>query len=280
VPYTPRGESPIESEDGAADSSRGNTMNNNLANPDVVAAQIDVLTDTMFQCGTFIRMWATARLPTSPFAMSSRYVEVAKFIVAGKHGTPFQLVYGCADFATALLVLRSSFFNNSSQLDDLLQKRPEVPDDVLRTALLLTCKGNQHEAANVLLSYGASPESRDTNGVPYLVVASRHSSDQVVRVLLESGADVDIADPVGNTSWSYICGLQSHHAVASILSDADAIKNSNGLSGFNPLYIASQAGHVDEVRVMLKRGMNPSFATISGWYALVSRFCAPIEGLS
>jgi hypothetical protein len=283
VPHTPRGESSIEREDGSEaalspsnDSSRGNVANVNLANPDVVAAQINVVAKTMLDCGAFIALWAESRLPTDRASMSSRYLEVAKFVVAGKHGTPFQLDDGSDGFATALLVLRLSFYDDHLQLEDIFRGKPRVSDDVLRTALFFTCKGNQHQAASVLLSHGVNPDSRDTDSVPCLLVASWHNSDQVVQVLLASGADVNLADPIGMTSWFYICGLQSHDAVASVLSDAGAEKNVNASGGLSPLRLAAWAGHVDEVRVMLKRGMNPSFADSSVWSPLVSRICVLI----
>jgi hypothetical protein len=278
VPHTPRSESPIEREDGSEaalsqsnDYGRGNAANINLANPDAVAAQINVLARTMLDCGAFITTWARARLSTDHASMFSRYCELAGSI----RSEPLH-VFRVYEFPTPLDVLRLSFFGNYSQLDRFLRKRPKMSEDVLRTALFLTCKENQHHAANVLLSHGASPESRDTNGVPCLVVASRHNSDKVARVLLEFGADVDMADQAGMTSWSYICGLQSHDAVASILSDAGTKKTFEGRYHHNPLYKATISGNVDAVRVMLKRGMNPSFATFDGWHPLVSRICTPI----
>jgi ankyrin repeat protein len=283
VPHTPRGESPTEREDGSAvtlspsnDSSRGNAVNVNLANPDVIAAQINVLEETMRRCNSFMTLLAKARPPMKPTSVWSAYLEIAKFIVAGKHGTPFQLVEGSTEFATALLVLRLSFFNEHLQLKDLLQKRPKIANNDLWTALPLTCRGNHYQAATVLLSHSAKPVWRDGTRESCLLEASLHNSDQVVRVLLESGVDVNTTDYFGDTSWSSICRLQSHDAVASVLSDAGANKNANGPGNLNPLCLAAAFGQVDQVRVMLKRGMNPSHGTFHGWYPLVSRICAPI----
>jgi hypothetical protein len=273
VPHTACSENPIDPEEDeivrlalAEVSSPGNTVKIKPTWHDVIDRKIDVLAQTMLECG------AKIILPTDGASMSFRYCvhSDSEWIQV-----PLRFLEE-PELPTSLYVLRLSFLNKYSQLDSLLQNRPKMADDVLRTALFLTCRGDHYQAANVLLSHGAQPDWRDSNGDPCLVVASRYNSEQLVRVLLESGADVDITDSVGYTSWSHICGLQSHDAVASVLFDAGTKKNVNGSCKVNPLHIAAYNGQADEVRVMLKRGMDPSFATYLGWHPVVSRICTPI----
>ncbi|KAJ8106389.1 hypothetical protein OPT61_g9570 [Boeremia exigua] len=231
-------------------------------------AQIEVLVQTMLQCGTFITMWARACLPTSRAAMSSRYRAVAEYIVATQHGKPGPLLEGFAEYTTALHILRLAFFDDHLQLGELLQATTGIPDDVLRTALFLTCKGDQHQVAANLLSYGVKPDSKDTEGMPCLTIASRNNLDRIVRLLLRFNANVNITDGAGKTPWLHICGLPSHDVIASILSEAGAKKDLNESNRGSPLYEAAADGHVDQIRVMLERGMNPSFATVCDWQPL------------
>jgi hypothetical protein len=136
VPHAPHGESPIEREDGAATPSSVCISNEN-AN--------QAIAETMLQCGAFIQMWTRPQLPTEPIAMSARYVEALKLVVAAQNGKSLQLVNGSTEFG--LHVLRLGCPDDYFQLEEDLRRALIKAEHLLRKALLLTCKGSQHQAA-------------------------------------------------------------------------------------------------------------------------------------
>ncbi|USP74251.1 D-amino-acid oxidase [Curvularia clavata] len=267
--HTLHSESPIEQEANvgtlsAADSS--NPVHTKLSH-------VRILAQTMRECGIFIDMCARAHMNITRLVMTIRYFDVAWGIVLAQPQPPF---VDSSEYPSALRILQMTFFNDHLQLDQFLRTTERTTDDVLRTALFLTCKGNQHQAANVLLSHGAEPNSKDSNGDPCLIVASRNNLDKIVKLLLDFGADVEAKDLAGKTSWSHVCGLQSHDLVALVLQERNAEKNVNWKAGHNSLHMASALGHVDQVRVMLSRGMDPSFANLYQYQPLASRLFADV----
>jgi ankyrin repeat protein len=93
----------------------------------------------------------------------------------------------------------------------------------------------------------------------------------MVKFLLDKKADVNIESfDNGNTPWTLICGSPDHETVADLLLNAGADMNVTLTNGENPLYVSAAGGHTQAVRIMLKRGMDPSMATYFGWCPLVS----------
>lgn len=135
--------------------------------------------------------------------------------------------------------------------------------DVLGAALFLACKDGSEQTVTVLLSRGITPNWRNNNGIPCLMVASWYNSESVVRLLIEAGANVISTDRSGKTSWDHIHDSGKHESVASVLWQ-------EGLWFYNLKILESaDAGDANEVKLAIEHGADPSYASKYGWTPLV-----------
>ncbi|OBU00043.1 hypothetical protein VE01_01738 [Pseudogymnoascus verrucosus] len=121
-------------------------------------------------------------------------------------------------------------------------------------------KGNI-DVVKVLLELGADVIVADSNGATPLKRASQHGHVKVVKVLLEHGANVTVAEE-GETPL-YIASYNGHVDVVKVLLDYRA-DVTIALRGWTPLSAASSGGHVDVVRVLLERGANTTITNSDG----------------
>jgi len=68
-----------------------------------------------------------------------------------------------------------------------------------RQLLLECCKGNRNKVLSLLQSKSASANDQYLNQVP-IIEASRSGHNQVVKILLDHGAQVDLKDYTGWTA--------------------------------------------------------------------------------
>ena len=98
---------------------------------------------------------------------------------------------------------------------------------------------------------------------PVCVAAGNANSKDVIQVLLERGADPDLADCYGRTPlhWAARCGNKD---VLRHLLDSGAKPNSLDKAGRTPLHDAAWSGHKDVVLLLLNAGAEPNKATRIG----------------
>ena len=120
---------------------------------------------------------------------------------------------------------------------------------------LASSRGDAEECARLIREGGlveraeANPEACLDGWTP-LIVAARKGYDAVVRVLLDHGASIDLANTSGRTSL-YIACLMDHAVVVRVLLDHGASIDQANNNGATPLYIACQNEYKAVVRVLL-----------------------------
>ena len=82
-----------------------------------------------------------------------------------------------------------------------------------------------------------------------LLVASRGGHFEVVRLLIESGADLDKATKSTGFTSLLVASQKGHAEVVRLLIEAGADKEKSSNGGITPLIMASQRGHLDVVRL-------------------------------
>eukprot|EP00054_Salpingoeca_dolichothecata_P010551 m.58832 g.58832 ORF g.58832 m.58832 type:complete len:336 (-) comp19049_c0_seq2:120-1127(-) len=104
--------------------------------------------------------------------------------------------------------------------------------------------------------------------IPLLVDASYHGAPAVVKVLLQSGANVNATDKTGNTALSQ-ASQTNHLEVVKILVGAGADLNMQNRYGASALVKASCSGHLEVAKVLVAAGADLNLYNGNGITALM-----------
>ena len=113
-----------------------------------------------------------------------------------------------------------------------------------------------------LLAHGVSPDAAVDDWTA-LEKASINNKCDVIKVLMEAGADPNRADEDGFTPL-YWTAKNGHAGAADTLIECGALHDKADKSGCTPLHCAAQSGHREVLSVLLKRGSNPGRACDKG----------------
>ena len=108
-----------------------------------------------------------------------------------------------------------------------------------------------------------------TNGERLLTLACELAYEDVVRVLLEKGADVQVSNSVGQTPLM-IAATNGHAAIAKLLLDHGAVVDEQDALGRTPLILATMSDHTDVMEVLLSDGANIHHVDVEGNNAMAA----------
>lgn len=116
------------------------------------------------------------------------------------------------------------------------------------------------------LDLGVSANATD-NSWCLLHIAARHNQKEVAKLLLDSGADVNIKSWCESTPLHYAayCG---HLEVVKLLIDCGANINAKDRKGITPLYKAACWGKIEMVALLISLGADINVKTNSGYTVL------------
>lgn len=137
------------------------------------------------------------------------------------------------------------------------------------TSIWKACQEGYTKVVELLLKYGAHPDGMvaeikaDTDDLTPLGVASQDGHIDVVRLLIQAGADINWMNGEGETPL----GKAAYHGHADvvqelIISGADIYLSGN--TGVTALLCASQNGHTEIVRMLLDGGASPNSKALFG----------------
>ena len=123
--------------------------------------------------------------------------------------------------------------------------------------------------ARLLLKHGAGVNVRDDAHNTPLLLAMQHGTSDIVRCLLEHGADPNLVYKEGKTllhldlgphrySWRPVTGRSDDHLVAELLLKHGADANARDDAHNTPLLLAMQLGTSHIVRSLLEHGADPN----------------------
>lgn len=122
--------------------------------------------------------------------------------------------------------------------------------------LSVAIRANNVDRLLELLKQGASPNSVITC-TPVLFQAADEGHIEMVKILLQSGADVNKACTDSGATPLYAAAKEGRNDIVNILLKSGAEVNSTNTTGATPLYIASQRGHMEVVKTLLSSGADP-----------------------
>jgi len=120
-------------------------------------------------------------------------------------------------------------------------------DEHGRTALMSAVRKGQREIVRMLLDAGADPNLQTSYGATALSMASGHHPD-IVRMLLDAGADVDKGKGLVQAAW------YGQLEIVRMLLKAGADVNVQTRYECTPLFAASLNGHREIVRTLIDAG--------------------------
>ncbi|HET9421797.1 MAG TPA: ankyrin repeat domain-containing protein [Nocardioides sp.] len=142
--------------------------------------------------------------------------------------------------------------------------RPNRPD----AALLAAAASGDADAAAVALRAGADIETRDDQRRTPLLLAATYDRVAVAALLVAMGADPDALDDRHDTPW-LVTGVTGSVAMLETLLPAEPDLQIENRYGGVSVIPASERGHVDYVRRVVRTGIDVDHVNRLGWTALL-----------
>jgi ankyrin repeat protein len=136
------------------------------------------------------------------------------------------------------------------------------------TSLILAASKGHIDVVKLLLNYGAGINIARNDGATPLILAAQEGHIDVVKLLLDKGAEVDKAMNDGTTPL-IVAAENGCLELVKLLIDKGAEVNKKALiSEMTPLMMAVQTVHIETVNYLIKRGADVSATTYAGFSSL------------
>jgi len=144
--------------------------------------------------------------------------------------------------------------NGAAELDyDCYLLNPTTP-------LIIAAHKGRVNVVKLLLDSGADPNITDEDGAPPLHYAALEGHNNVIHMLLDRGADPNIKNEYGSTPLHYA----AHNVgIVQLLLDHGADPNIKDADGETALHIAALRGHQDAMQVLLGKGADPNIKNLN-----------------
>ncbi len=142
-----------------------------------------------------------------------------------------------------------------------------------RTACHMAAIRGHTDVLRGLIEHGADINLCDHAGRTALMLACSAGFNEAARLLVQAGARFEMQDLRGNTAL-FLAASRGHSAVARMLVEQGAEVNIRDIDGRTPLIAASSAVHAEVVEVLLDAGADIDLEDATGMDALLAAVCA------
>ena len=171
----------------------------------------------------------------------------------------FEEIFFCMDnnsFKKCLEVSRS--WNDLLTSESFLRRGKNIfCKDIQKELRLAAERGNVDIIRRVLSSFMVDMNFKTERNRSPLILAARKGHKDVVKLLLDRGAEPNMADQYGGTPLHF-AALEGHKDVVQLLLDGGAEPNMADEHEFTPLHLAAFKGHKDVVQLLLDKGAQPN----------------------
>ena len=110
---------------------------------------------------------------------------------------------------------------------------------------------------SLFLAAGFSPDTKDKKGIPLIVISARNKSLNTLKLLLSSGAQVNMVSEDRGSTALFDSAMKKNAAMVKALLEAGADTNILDKDGQSALVVSVGAGAQDIVEMLVKSGANP-----------------------
>lgn len=133
------------------------------------------------------------------------------------------------------------------------------------TALMKAVQANDVARVKKLIAEHADVDELDPNGDAPLVMAAYLGHDEIVRLLLDAGADVGAVDPSMHATALHAAAYAGRTGSARLLIEGGVDINRQGpRNGYTALHDAIWENHADTARVIIDAGADLTLKSHSG----------------
>ncbi|MCJ1261200.1 Ankyrin-2 [Lobaria immixta] len=125
--------------------------------------------------------------------------------------------------------------------------------DLATTTLQEAARGGHEDVVRLLLNKGADLEAKNSLGWTSLHLAARHGHEATVRLLLEKGADLEAKNSIERTAVQE-AARHGYEAMVQLLLEKKAELTAEDSDGDTALHLAARGGHEVVVRQLLDKG--------------------------
>ena len=170
------------------------------------------------------------------------------------------------DLERVLFLLDSGENPNSisSSANAFSDQSGKLGDSALRFAVA----AEHADIVRALLDGGADVNKANKDGNTPLSASTYHSSGEIAMILLDAGANLNVANKDGWTAL-ILAASRKNHEVAKVLLDAGANPDVAHKDGFTALMYAVAKGYSEIAKALLNAGANPNATDTEGWTALI-----------
>ena len=173
----------------------------------------------------------------------------------GYYGSPLLAAFTKKDINVALSLLQQGANVN-------------ILDESNRSPLHRAAEGGLIDIADLLLKHDATDvDLPDFSGNSALSIASYNGQMEIVRLLLQRGADVNLRNGSGTSSF-HQAAKNGHLDIARYLLECGADIDSCDKDGQTPLHSASQQGHIEIAELLIQHGTDVGSCDNNGWTPL------------
>ena len=125
------------------------------------------------------------------------------------------------------------------------------------TPLLMACCQEHKRIVKLLLNNGADPDMAVQYGITALHIACRTGNTKIVELLLNNKADPNIVDAMGQAAIHHVC-VAGHAKILKMLLDAGADVDMKAEDEYTPYQFASIAGQQEVMKLLEARSRRPA----------------------
>ena len=146
--------------------------------------------------------------------------------------------------------------------DEAEQNLQDENIPVTEEALIANVQTNDAEVVRGLLTAGVTPDAQDEQDVPALIWASDLGYAGIAEQLIAHGARIDTRE--NGVSPLMIAAMEGHSDVVEILLEADANVDLQNQEGMTALMSAAFSGHKEIVKLLIENQADPLLKMSNG----------------